>query len=82
MDPLAILAYGAEHALPHTGTWNMGPVLFVCYINDMLDMTTSFVYMYADDANYELCFRWVWPGMSPVWLGHTDKLVKWMAVDF
>jgi len=57
MDPLAILAYGAEHALPHTGTWNMGPVLFICYINDMLDMTTSFVYMYADDANYELCFR-------------------------
>ena len=28
----------------------LGPLLFVCYINDMPDMITSFIYMYADDA--------------------------------
>jgi ribonuclease P/MRP protein subunit RPP40 len=28
----------------------LGPVLFVCYINDMPDMIKSFIYMYADDA--------------------------------
>jgi len=28
----------------------LGPVLFVCYINDMPDTIASFVFMYADDA--------------------------------
>jgi len=27
-----------------------GPVLFVCYINDMLESVTSFLFMYADDS--------------------------------
>ena len=33
----------------------LGPVLFVCYINDMPDMITSFIYMYADDAKIMNC---------------------------
>ena len=28
----------------------LGPVLFVCYINDMPDLIKSFIYLYADDA--------------------------------
>jgi len=28
----------------------LGPILFVCYINDMLETIASFVYMYADDT--------------------------------
>ena len=28
----------------------LGPILFVCYINDMPDVVKSFVYMYADDS--------------------------------
>lgn len=28
----------------------LGPVLFVCYINDMPDNIASFIYMYADDT--------------------------------
>ena len=28
----------------------LGPVLFICYINDMPDLITSFLYMYAHDA--------------------------------
>jgi len=28
----------------------LGPVLFICYINDMPDLITSLIYMYADDA--------------------------------
>ena len=28
----------------------LGPVLFVCYINDMPDTISSFMYMYADDT--------------------------------
>ena len=28
----------------------LGPILFVCFINDMPDVVKSFVYMYADDS--------------------------------
>ena len=28
----------------------LGPVLFVCYINDMPETVSSFIYMYADDT--------------------------------
>ena len=28
----------------------LGPVLFLCYINDMPYTITSFIYMYADDT--------------------------------
>ena len=28
----------------------LGPVLFICYINDMPDTVSSFIYMYADDT--------------------------------
>ena len=28
----------------------LGPVLFVCYINDRPDTISSFIYMYADDS--------------------------------
>jgi len=28
----------------------LGPVLFICYINDMPDTVSSFMFMYADDA--------------------------------
>jgi len=28
----------------------LGPILFICYINDMPDSIASFIYMYADDA--------------------------------
>jgi len=28
----------------------LGPILFVCFINDMPDVVESFVYMYADDS--------------------------------
>ena len=28
----------------------LGPVLFICYINDMPDTVLSFIYMYADDT--------------------------------
>jgi len=28
----------------------LGPVLFICYINDMPDTVSSFVYMHADDT--------------------------------
>jgi len=28
----------------------LGPVLFVCYINDMPNTVSSFIYMYADDT--------------------------------
>jgi ribonucleases P/MRP protein subunit RPP40 len=28
----------------------LGPVLFVCYINDMPDTISSFIHMYADDT--------------------------------
>ena len=28
----------------------LGPVLFVCHINDMPDTISSFMYMYADDT--------------------------------
>lgn len=28
----------------------LGPVLFVCYINDLPDIVSSFIYMYADDT--------------------------------
>ena len=31
----------------------LGPVLFICYINDMPDVVSSFIYMYADDT--KLC---------------------------
>jgi len=33
----------------------LGPVLFVCYVYDMPDMITSFIYMYADDAKIMNC---------------------------
>ena len=28
----------------------LGPVLFICYINDMPNTVSSFIYMYADDT--------------------------------
>ena len=28
----------------------LGPILFVCYVNDMPDLIASFIYMYADDT--------------------------------
>jgi len=28
----------------------LGPVLFICYINDMPDTVSSFIHMYADDT--------------------------------
>jgi hypothetical protein len=28
----------------------LGPVLFICYINDLPDIVNSFIYMYADDT--------------------------------
>ena len=28
----------------------LGPVLFICYINDMPNIVSSFNYMYADDT--------------------------------
>jgi len=28
----------------------LGPVLFICYINDMLEQVASFIYMCADDT--------------------------------
>jgi len=28
----------------------LGSVLFVCYINDLSDIVTSFIYMFADDT--------------------------------
>jgi len=28
----------------------LGPVLFVCYINDMPEVVKSMIYLYADDA--------------------------------
>ena len=28
----------------------LGPVLFICYINDMPDTVSSLMFMYADDA--------------------------------
>jgi len=28
----------------------LGPILFICYINDMPHSIASFIYMYADDA--------------------------------
>jgi hypothetical protein len=28
----------------------LGPVLFVCFINDVPDTIASFIYMYADDT--------------------------------
>jgi len=31
----------------------LGPVLFICYSNDMPDTVLSFIYMYADDTNYQ-----------------------------
>jgi len=31
----------------------IGPVLFICYINDMPYTVSSFVYMYADDTRID-----------------------------
>ena len=35
----------------------LGPVLFICYINDMPDIVSSFIYMYADGTKIcrEVC---------------------------
>ena len=30
----------------------LGPILFVCYANDMPDLIASFIYMYADDIKH------------------------------
>ena len=34
--------------VPHGSV--LEPVLFLCYINDMSEMITSMIYMYADDT--------------------------------
>ena len=53
----------------------LGPLLFVCYINDMPDTVTSFIYMYADDTKM---FRQINDKSDTVALQNDlDKLVKW-----
>jgi ribosomal protein S20 len=53
----------------------LGPLLFVCYINDMPDTVTSFIYMYADDTKM---FRQINDQSDTVALQNDlDKLVKW-----
>jgi len=37
----------------------LGPVLFVCYIDDLPEIVESFIFLYADDAKIfrEICCR-------------------------
>jgi len=52
----------------------LAPLLFVCYINDMPDTVTSFIYLYADDTKM---FRQVNDESDIVALQNDlDKLVK------
>jgi len=54
----------------------LGPVLFVCYINDMPDMITSFIYMYADDA--KIIMNCVFDEFDQTGLqSDLDTLTKW-----
>ena len=39
----------------------IGPLLFVLYINDICDVCTSFMKLYADDAKYKVKTRCTFP---------------------
>jgi len=42
---------------PQRSTTCPGPILFICYINDMPDLIASFIFMYADDAKLFTCSK-------------------------
>jgi len=56
----------------------LGPVLFVCYINDMPDYIKSFIYLYADDAKllYRVSDEEIAGGVSCL-QSDLDTLTEW-----
>jgi len=53
----------------------LGPLLFICYIIDMPEIVTSFIYLHADDTKM---FRQLNDESDSLALQNDlDKLVKW-----
>jgi hypothetical protein len=53
----------------------LGPVLFICYINDMPDTISSMIYMYADDT--KMAGRVDRDGEARVLQSDLNKLTEW-----
>ena len=54
----------------------LGPVLFVCFINDLLNGVSSFVHMYADDTKLGRCIVSIMDNHSPL-TTDLDILIDW-----
>ena len=53
----------------------LGPLLFLCYVNDMPNSTSCLMLQYADDSALESCNKWLIENKLSLHMGKTEVIL-------